>query len=528
MSAEKDNAPSIGVVEPRPLRQARSKVVTIDEVAAISAQARRKGKAVVLAHGVFDLLHLGHVRHLEAARREGEVLVVTLTADAFVNKGPGRPVFNEHLRAEMLASLEYVDWVAINPQPSAEDMLRKVAPDVYVKGSEYASAEDDVTGKIVAEREAVEAGGGRIVFTEDITFSSSNLINKYLNVYEPTLQSYLAGMQGNGTLDRMLEAIEKIRNLRILYVGDTIIDEYNYVVPMGKSPKENMIATLAQERELFAGGIIAAANHTASFCSSVDILTCLGGVDSFERTVRGHLHPNVGLDVAVRPAAPTTRKVRFIDSYSMRKLFEVYHMDDAPLPLDAQQAFDRMIEERIGEYDVVVVTDFGHGLIADSTIGILQRKARFLAVNAQTNSANIGFNLVTKYKRASYICIDSNEARLAVQDKFSDMADIASRKLPQAVDCPHIVVTQGKHGCLAFDRASGLYRVPALTSTIVDTVGAGDAFFSVTAPLMAANVPMDIVSFIGNAAGALKVGIVGHRTSVEKAPLIKFITALLK
>jgi rfaE bifunctional protein nucleotidyltransferase chain/domain len=130
------------------------------------------GKTVALAHGVFDLLHLGHVRHIEAAAREGDILILTITADRFVNKGPGRPVFTEQLRAEMLAALEFVDWVAINPHPSAEDMLRAVAPDVYVKGSEYASATDDVTGKIIAEREAVEAGGGRVVFTDDVTFSS--------------------------------------------------------------------------------------------------------------------------------------------------------------------------------------------------------------------------------------------------------------------------------------------------------------------------------------------------------------------
>ena len=101
------------------VESASDKVRTIEELAAIAHHLRDIGKSVVQAHGAFDLLHLGHVRHLEAARRLGDVLFVTVTADRFVNKGPGRPVFNEALRAEMLAALEYVDWVAINPSPDA-------------------------------------------------------------------------------------------------------------------------------------------------------------------------------------------------------------------------------------------------------------------------------------------------------------------------------------------------------------------------------------------------------------------------
>src|ERR1700731_3726167 len=92
----------------------RDKVRTVEEIAVIAEHCRAAGKTVVQAHGTFDLLHLGHVRHLEAARRLGDLLVVTVTADRFVNKGPGRPVFSERMRAEMLAALEYVDWVGIN------------------------------------------------------------------------------------------------------------------------------------------------------------------------------------------------------------------------------------------------------------------------------------------------------------------------------------------------------------------------------------------------------------------------------
>ena len=87
-----------------------------------------------MAHGVFDLLHMGHVRHLNEAKAHGDVLITTITADAYVNKGPGKPVFSEHLRAEMLSALSVVDFVAINRAPDAEALLEAIRPDTYVKG----------------------------------------------------------------------------------------------------------------------------------------------------------------------------------------------------------------------------------------------------------------------------------------------------------------------------------------------------------------------------------------------------------
>ncbi|MBF0095229.1 MAG: adenylyltransferase/cytidyltransferase family protein [Alphaproteobacteria bacterium] len=509
-------------------RPARGKIKTLEQLGEIAAEARKAGGRVVLAHGVFDLLHMGHVRHLEVAREQGSVLIVTVTADAFVNKGPGRPVFPDYLRAEFLASLEYVDWVGINHDPSAEAVLRVVRPDVYVKGSDYRNSKDDITGKIAAERETVESHGGSLIFTDDITFSSSALINRYLNVYEPSLQQYLDVLRDQGALQRLTELLERIKDYRVLFVGDAIIDEYQYVLPMGKSPKENMIATLFQGRELFAGGVFAAANHVAGFCRQVEVLTILGDRDSHESLIRDAIKPNVVLNALRRPNTPTTRKCRFIDPTSLRKMFEVYFMDDTPVRGKLEEKCRRYLGERMADFDLVVVTDFGHGFLTPGIVSTLTEKAPFLAVNCQSNSANHGFNLITKYSKADFVCIDSQEARLAVHDKYLEPASIVQDRLPTVIDCSRFVVTQGKAGCLAYSPGEELCKVPALTNSIVDTVGAGDAFFSVTAPLAAAGASMADIGLIGNAAGAMKVGIVGHRSSVEKVPLLKFLTALLK
>jgi rfaE bifunctional protein nucleotidyltransferase chain/domain len=512
----------------------RNKVVSLDRLGELARNAKAAGKRVVYAHGVFDLLHIGHVRHLETARQQGSYLVVTVTADAYVNKGPGRPVFTERLRAEMLAALSHVDAVAINHEFTAENPLRVIQPDVYVKGKEYEDAASDVTGKIVAERDVVESYGGEVVFTDDVVFSSSNLINRYLDVRDPSLRAFLESMRSGAKLDQFLKQLEMLQSLKVLVIGDAIVDEYQYVEALGRPSKEAIVATQFMEREVFAGGAIAAANHIAAFCGQVELVTALGDHDSYEDLIRQSLKTNVKLTHFVRTNAPTTRKSRFVDlSYAVRKLFEVYFMNDEPLSRAEQEHFNAIIADRLKEYDLVVVTDFGHGLLHDSTVDLLCSAAPFLAVNTQTNSGNFGYNVISKYARANYVCLDVPEARLATRNKYADASDLI-RKLPNFIDSSRIIVTLGKEGCITYAAPSdgvgdeSIHKVPAFTNTIVDTVGAGDAFFALTAPLVFTGAPMADVGFLGNIAGAMKVGIVGHRSSIERAPYIKFLTALLK
>lgn len=511
-----------------PPKAARDKMRTLDELAATAARARAAGSSVVLAHGVFDLLHMGHVRHLEAARREGDVLMVTVTGDAFVNRGPDRPVFSEWQRAEMLAALEYVDWVGVNSAPTAEPVLEAVRPEVYAKGSDYTDADADVTGKIADEQAMVEAYGGRVVFTDEVTFSSSALINSRMDVYSPELRACIEEFGAEGAAQAVMDLIDSVRDMRVLMIGDAIIDEYRYVSPMGKSPKENMIATRFEGREVFAGGVFAAANHVADFCAEVEVVTCLGETDSAEDLVRASLRPNVRLTALRRPGAPTTRRSRFVDMAYKRKLFEEYTLDDGPLGTALEGEFDALIASRAGSFDVVAVADFGHGLIGESAIETMVRESRFLAVAAQSNSTNLGYNLITRYGTADYVCVDEPEARLAVADKFGPIERIAGEALPARIQCPRFIVTHGNHGCFTYQRGGATRHIPAFTETAVDTVGAGAAFFAVTAPMAAAGGAMHLVGFVGNAVGALKVGILGHRRSVEKAALLKYLTTLFK
>jgi bifunctional ADP-heptose synthase (sugar kinase/adenylyltransferase) len=321
--------------------------------------------------------------------------------------------------------------------------------------------------------------------------------------------------------------MRKLSSMKVLLIGDTIIDEYHYCRGLGKASKENMICTKFISEERFAGGVLACANHAAGFVKEVKLVTCLGGEDEKRDYVLDHLKPNVGPQLFTRPDSCTVTKRRFVDPAFLDKMFEVQFFNDHPLPSDISAQVRDCLEEIVSAYDMVLVSDFGHGFINAEIIEVLCRKAKFLAVNTQTNSANSGYNLITKYPRVDYICIDEPEMRYAARDKYGDIKTVIER-VATDLHCDKVAVTRGHLGAMVYDRANGFFEVPIFSDKVVDRVGAGDAFLSVTAPMVAAGMPMEVVGFMGNLVGAFKVSIVCNRSSIEPVPLYKSVVTMLK
>lgn len=503
------------------------KVLPLAELAALLGGLRARGTRVVHCHGVFDLLHPRHIRHFEAARAHGDVLVVTVTPDEFVAKGPGRPVFNHRLRAESIAALACVDYVAVHEWPTAVNTIALLRPSVYAKGQDYEDRDRDVTGGIVQEERAIREVGGEIVFTNEMAFSSTELLNQYYNVYPDDARRFLDKFKLRHSADEVLAGLEGLRNLKVLVLGEAIIDDYHYCQPVGKSPKEAIVATRHVRHEAFAGGALACANHVAGFCREVHLVTCLGEQDSHEAFIRASLKPNVTPTFVVRPGAPTIVKRRYIWEPFFVKMFEISFMDDTDLPVGLEDRMLGHLNDVMAAYDVVIVADYGHGFLGGRVAATLPERTRFLAVNVQVNSANLGFNLITKYPRVDYVCIDEPEIRLAMHDRWSPVPELAE-KVRGLLGARAISVTRGHLGAMTSGDNGVQWEIPVFSREIVDRVGAGDAYLSVTAPCVAAGLPMDMVGFIGNAVGALAVRIVGNRTPVEPVPLSKFITALLE
>ncbi len=503
------------------------KVKNLEELAELLSSFRAEGKKIVLCHGVFDLLHIGHIRHFEQAKRLGDTLVVTVTPDRYVNKGPHRPAFTEDFRAEAIAALDCVDYVAINKWPTAVETIALLKPDIYAKGADYKDAQKDYTGKIVDEEAAIKSVGGEIAFTEDITFSSSSLINKYLPVFPEEVSEYLAGFSERYPLDDILRYLENARPLKVLAVGEAIIDEYQYCESIGKSAKEPILATRYLSTEKFAGGMLAVSNHVANFCDNVGLLTFLGTEDTQEDFVRQHVKSNVEKVFLYKENSPTIVKRRFIESYLMTKLFEVYVINDEEISKTESQTLCGKLRDILPKYDMVIVVDYGHGMLTGDSIDVLCSQARFLAVNTQANAGNRGFNTISKYPRADYVCIAEHEIRLEYRNQRGDIRDMLL-DVSQNLGCGRVVVTRGNRGCLGYNKEEGFFEVPAFAHQVVDRVGIGDAFLSLTSLCVAQNAPMEIVGFIGNVVGAEAVATVGNRTPIERASLFKHIASLLK
>jgi rfaE bifunctional protein nucleotidyltransferase chain/domain len=447
----------------------------------------------VLAHGVFDLLHLGHIRHLQEAKALGDRLVVSVTADPYVNKGAGRPHFTQAQRMEALRALDCVDDVVLARNGSAVDVINDLKPAIYVKGIDYEQAESAPKG-LAEEVAAVEAAGGRFAITRSEKWSSSRILNA--EKFDDRTLAYLEQARHRGFRDAILAAFERADKLKLAFVGESIIDEYRYVATLGKSSKEPTLATVQLSSEAFEGGVTAAARH-GEWCN-----------------------------VKVVSAAKPLRKTRYVDADFNRKLFEVYDRPRLELIEPERAKLQADLNAAVRDCDVLVVVDFGHGLLGLAEQRLL-RGAKYLGVNAQSNAGNYGFNPVTRYQAAHYVCIDDPEARLATGMQTEPIEEVGW-SLGHLMRKAKRVITRGRHGALACWGVDNTAAIPAFAAQPLDTMGAGDAFLAVTAPLVAAGLKLEPAAFVGNVAGAIKVGIVGHRRHVGRQELVQTVETLLK
>ena len=502
------------------------KIVSFENIASL-IQLEKFDKKIAQCHGVFDLLHIGHIKHLQQAKSFADILVVTITADRFVNKGPGRPHFPEYLRAEALAALDCVDYVVINNHPTAIEAIKAIRPDCYIKGIEYQESASDITGKIIEEEEAVNSVGGRLQFTQDIVFSSSTLLNRYFSSFSQEVTSYLQKFKQKFQINDVLKYLEGANKLKVLVIGEAIIDIYHFGEAIGKAGKEPVLVTKYHREEAYIGGVLAVANHLSSFCKEVTCLTMLGKNGEYESFIKDNLKTNVTPVFHYKKDSPTIVKRRYLEEYTSQKLFEIYEIDDAYLEDQQRQEFVATIEKQIAEHDVVIVTDYGHGLLDDFSVDKIQKTAKFLAINAQSNAGNHGFNCISKYQKADYVCIAARELQLNYRQKHISVFEQV-KKLVQDFDYKNVVITNGRSGSYSYNTDEGISEVPAFTTTVKDRVGAGDAVLAVTSLCVAQKAPAELVGFIGNVVGSEAVNIMGNKSFIEKITLMKHLVHLLK
>lgn len=523
------------LVRPRPQRVKRPssdasaatphrKIVGFAEAPALMDRLRAAGKRIVQCHGTFDMIHPGHIVHFEEAKALGDVLVVTVTAEKFVNKGPGRPYFNDQLRSRWLAALECVDYVVIVPFPAAVEAIECIRPACYCKGREYENQANDVTGNIADDIAAVNRVGGEVRYVGSIVFSSTRMLNEHFDPYPPEVKAFCRQVASQCTPTRFRDIVESFRDLRVLIIGDVIFDKYTTLEVQGLTSKNRILSGRFVGEEMQAGGALAVYRHIREFTSHVRLIGLAGVEPWLEDTLRPFIDAD-GDGILRSPEFTTVVKQRFVEPRAegkeLPKLFSVNFINKRPPSEAVQRELLARIESEIRQYDLVLVMDFGHGVMEEAVRNYVQDNAPFLALNCQTNSNNHGFNLINrKYRRADVFTLDQTEITLAIGRRELDYGKELTA-LAMLLGSRYAWLTRGASETIGRNCVKEYSSCAPFERSVVDTLGAGDAFCAVAALAAAARVPIDVATFMGQLAGAQAVRIVGNSEPIRKAKLLK-------
>jgi len=216
----------------------------------------KKKYKIGMIHGVFDIIHIGHIEYFKEAKNMVDKLVVSVTSDKYVNKGPGKPIFNLRKRMDLLNSIKYIDKVIESNQPTAVSNIKKLKPNLYIKGKDYKNLDKDVGENLILEKKEVEKYGGKLTFTKSELHSSSSIANNVFNYLNDDIIKIVNKLDKNNFVEKFNLLLKNKVNKKILVIGEPILDIIRFVKPSGKSNKNNIIATQFITEEVTAGGTL--------------------------------------------------------------------------------------------------------------------------------------------------------------------------------------------------------------------------------------------------------------------------------
>ena len=471
-------------------------------------------KTVVQCHGCFDIVHPGHIRYLEFARSQGDLLIVSITGDAEISKGELRPYIPQELRAENLAALEFVDYVVIDPNPTAGELLATLRPDVYVKGHEYATSRDP---GFLAERQVVESYGGRVVFSSgQVVFSSSRLL-EMLEPEDELAARRLAVVCRRHDIDRrgLSGLLGGLRGRRILVLGDTVIERYVLCDGTGVASESPMMAVNELDRRDYLGGAAIVAAQLAGLGARPVLVTDFAR-DAESRWTTEKLSA-MGVEVRALPRqAGLPIRTRFlVDDHKLMRVDRT-----AVCPLDSlreRQASDLLVTLS-SSLDAAIVYDCGCGLVTPGLLGQLRTELRprlpLLAGSAgpQGSLAELGgFDL---------LCCSERRLRAALNDFGGSLSTLAYQML-QKTQARRMLVTLGKRGLVVFDRRShdpqaGGWTarlcsdyLPSFADRVVDRLGCGEGVLAATAGVLVCGGTFMQAAYLAGAAAAMQIAVMG-------------------
>lgn len=484
------------------------KIKSAEELGALLGAAPRTEK-VIMCHGVFDIVHPGHVRHLLYAKGKASILIASLTADRHIDKGIYRPHVPQDLRALNLAAFEMVDYVVIDENATPINNLRIIQPDYFAKGYEYTKS-GELHPRTQEELEVIQSFGGELLFTPgDIVFSSSNLINIAPPVLK--LEKLLSLMNSeNITFDMLRETLAALGNKRVHVVGDTIVDSYTYGTVVGGQTKTPTMSVLFERKNDYVGGAGIVADHLKAAGADVVFSTVLGD-DAYKTFVLEHFK-KTGVDchAVIDPTRPTVNKNAIISGgYRLLKLDT---LDNSSISDNILTNLTQHLQTT--KADAVVFSDFRHGIFNRRTIPKLIDALPPDCYKVADSQVASRWGNITEFRDFDLITPNEREARFALGDQDSGVRPLASA-LFDAARCKLMILKLGDRGVLAcrgraHERLDSFFVVDSFVDRVVDAVGAGDALLAYSTLAMLASNSSVIATILGSMAAACECEIDGN------------------
>ncbi len=461
---------------------------------------RPREKTVIMCHGVFDVVHPGHLRHLLYAKGQADILVASLTADLHITKAEHRPHIPQDLRALNLAAMEMVDYVIIDPNPTPLANIDFIRPDFFAKGYEYFT---NGTGpKTRDEMDMVQSYGGEIIFTPgDVVYSSSKFITESPPAIR--LDKLVTLMEKSGlTFDSLRNALDKFAGKRVHVVGDAIVDSYTNCSMIGGQTKTPTMSVLFESRTDFVGGAGIVADHLRAAGASVVFSTVLGD-DELGRMVTSRLQ-TAGVDVRpiIDKRRPTTQKNAIVAGGY--RLLKVDTLDNTTIsdPILARLAG----AVRSIECDGVVFSDFRHGMFNRRTIPVLTAAIPANVFRAADSQVASRWGNIIEFKGFDLITPNEREARFALGDQDIGIRPLASQ-IYDSAECKLLILKLGERGVLTVsdpnhESPTSFFVIDSFVDRLVDAVGAGDALLAYATLAMMATGSDVIATILGSIAAA--------------------------
>ncbi len=486
----------------------------------------RKNKKIVLCHGVFDIIHSGHIEYFKKAKSLGDILIVSVTEDKFVHKGIGRPFYKINERLNVLSQISLIDYICISNELTSIKTIKLIKPEIYFKGKDYKNSKKDITGNILNEKKAVESYGGKLVISTTDLHSSSSYINKELNIFNDLQKSYIKKIKRSIDEKKIINYFNKIKNTEVLIIGESIIDKYIFSDVLGKAGKDPILTIAPFKEKNYLGGVLSMGNILSSFCKKITIVTYLGDKENNLSFIKDNLNKNVNLKFILKKDSPTIKKTRYLDKEGRSKIIGIYDINDNSIDQKEESKLKKLIESQLKINKNVIVADYGHGLLTENLIKLISKKAKNLSINTQLNSANFGYHTISKYKKSDVVCVHEGELRQDFRSPSVNI-NILAKQLSKKLKAKNIYITQGSNGALSLDKKE-IISCPAFTNKVIDKVGAGDSFLSIVSICSFIKMPNILSLFIGNYFGSIAVTSLGNSVKYDREKIIKSILAILK